>query len=124
MGFLDKVKETTGKVTEQAKQVAAAGKDKIDDARLQKQIKSLQEEIGALVVASRRGQAPADLDAQIDAKVAEITDLEAQVEANGASDDTGTPAAAATAPPPPVAANVPTAPPSAPPVAPPPAPPA
>jgi hypothetical protein len=114
MGFLDKVKETTGKVTEQAKQAAAAGKDKIDDARLQKQIKSLQEEIGALVVASKRGEAPADLDAQIDAKVAEITDLEAQVQANGADDG-----ATATTPPPPAAANVPTAPPTAPPPAPP-----
>jgi hypothetical protein len=116
MGFLDKVKETTGKVTEQAKQAAAAGKDKIDDARLQKQIKSLQEEIGALVVASKRGQAPADLDAQIDAKVAEITDLEAQVQANGSSADADAPASP---PPPPAAANVPTAPPTAPPPAPP-----
>src|SRR3954447_5618272 len=82
MGFLDKVKDTAAKATEQAKQVAAAGKEKIDDARLQKKADGLYEEIGKLIVASKRGDSPADLDAQIDAKVAEITEIEQQIEAN------------------------------------------
>ena len=41
MGFLDKVKDATAKATEQAKHVAAAGKEKIDDARLQKKAEGL-----------------------------------------------------------------------------------
>jgi hypothetical protein len=114
MGFLDKVKDAAGKATEQAKQVAATGKDKIDDVRLQKKANGLYEEIGKLIVASKRGSSPADLDAQIDSKVAEITEIEEQIEANNV-------ASAAPAPPappaPPAAAapvNVPTAPPAPP----------
>jgi hypothetical protein len=119
MGFLDKVKDAAGKATEQAKQVAAAGKEKIDDARLQKKADSLYEEIGKLIVASKRGSTPADLDAQIDAKVAEITDIEQQIEANsapsapsapGADASTGTVAGTPSAP----APNVPSAPPGPP----------
>jgi hypothetical protein len=124
MGFLDKVKDAAGKATEQAKQVAAAGKEKIDDARLQKKADSLYEEIGKLIVASKRGSTPADLDAQIDAKVAEITDIEQQIEANsaptapdapsapGADASTGT--IASTPPAPAAPQNVPSAPPGPP----------
>jgi hypothetical protein len=82
MGFLDKVKETAGKAADQAKHATAVGKEKIEDARLQKKINDLCEEIGALVVAQRRNDAPADADAQIDAKVAEIAEIEKQIEAN------------------------------------------
>jgi hypothetical protein len=123
MGFLDKVKDATAKATEQAKQVAAAGKEKIDDARLQKKADSLYEEIGKLIVASKRGSTPADLDAQIDAKVAEITDIEQQIEANSAPsapDAPGAPGAdasagtVASAPPAPAPQNVPSAPPGPP----------
>jgi hypothetical protein len=123
MGFLDKVKDAAGKATEQAKQVAAAGKEKIDDARLQKKADSLYEEIGKLIVASKRGSTPADLDAQIDAKVAEITDIEQQIEANSAPsapDAPGAPGAdasagtVASAPPAPAPQNVPSAPPGPP----------
>jgi hypothetical protein len=122
MGFLDKVKDAAGKATEQAKQVAAAGKEKIDDARLQKKADSLYEEIGKLIVASKRGSTPADLDAQIDAKVAEITDIEQQIEANsapsapsapGADAGTGTVASTPSTPSAP-AQNVPSAPPGPP----------
>ncbi len=82
MGFLDKVKETATKATEQAKHATNVGKEKIEDARLQKKIKDLCEEIGALVVAQKRNEAPADAVAQIDAKVAEIAELEKQQDAN------------------------------------------
>src|SRR4051812_25562068 len=82
MGLLDKVKETAGKAADSAKHATAVGKEKIEDARLQKKIKDLCEEIGTLVVAQRRNEAAPDADAQIDAKVAEIADLEKQIEAN------------------------------------------
>jgi hypothetical protein len=89
MGFLDKVKETAGKAADSAKHATAVGKEKIDDARLKKQIKEKCEEIGALVVAQRRNEAPADADAQIDAKVAEIAEIEKQIDANDVESDGG-----------------------------------
>lgn len=95
MGFLDKVKETAGKAADQAKHATAVGKEKIEDARLQKKINDLCEEIGKLVVAQRRNEAPADADAQIDAKVAEIAELEKQMEENAVSGDEGDAAEAA-----------------------------
>ncbi len=95
MGFLDKMKEVADKTVEGAKHATAVGKEKFEDARLQKKINDLCQEIGELVVAQKRGEGPADADAQIDAKVAEITALEEQMEANAATADaTGTPDAA------------------------------
>lgn len=85
MGFLDKMKETASKAAEQAKHATNVGKEKIEDARLQKKIKDLCEEIGALVVAQKRNEAPVDAAAQIDAKVAEIAELEKQQESNNAA---------------------------------------
>jgi hypothetical protein len=82
MGFLDKVKDAAGKAAESAKHAGAVGKEKIEDARLQKKINDLCEEIGALVVAQRRNEAPEDADAQVDAKVAEIAEIEKQMEEN------------------------------------------
>ena len=82
MGFLDKMKDAASKATEQAKHATAVGKEKIEDARLQKKINDLCQEIGALVVAQRRNEAPDDAAAQIDAKVAEIGELEKQMETN------------------------------------------
>ncbi len=87
MGFLDKVKDAAGKAAEQAKHATAAGKEKIEDVRLQKKINDLCQEIGALIVAQRRNEAPADADAQIDAKIAEIAEIEKQMEANDVSGD-------------------------------------
>jgi len=82
MGLLDKVKDVAGKAAEGAKHATAVGKEKIEDARLRKKITELCEEIGRIVIAQRRGEAAADSDAQIDAKVAEIGDLERQIEEN------------------------------------------
>jgi hypothetical protein len=78
MGFLDKVKETAGKAADQAKQATAVGKEKFDDTRLQKKIDGLCQEIGALVVAQRRNEAPDDVEARINVKIAEIADIEKQ----------------------------------------------
>jgi hypothetical protein len=89
MGFLDKVKDAAGKAADQAKHATAVGKEKLEDARLQKKINELCQEIGALVVAQRRNEAPDDANAQIDAKVAEIADIERQIEANDLAGETG-----------------------------------
>ena len=85
MGFLDKVKDAAGKAADQAKHATAVGKEKIEDVRLQKKINDLCTEIGALVVAQRRNEAPADADAMIDGKVAEIAEIEKQIAANSAA---------------------------------------
>jgi hypothetical protein len=82
MGFLDKVKDAAGKAADQAKHATAVGKEKLEDTRLQKKINELCQEIGALVVAQKRNEAPDDAATQIDAKVAEIADIEKQMEAN------------------------------------------
>lgn len=82
MGLLDKVKDAAGKAAEQAKHAGAVGKEKLEDAKLSRQIDGLCKEIGELVVQQRRGTAPADADAQIDAKIATITDLERKIEEN------------------------------------------
>ena len=94
MGFLDKVKDAAGKAADQAKHATAVGKEKLEDTRLQKKINDACQEIGALVVAERRNEAPADVGAQIDAKVAEIADLEKQQEANRAAGESGEAASA------------------------------
>jgi hypothetical protein len=93
MGFLDKVKETAGKAADQAKHATAVGKEKLEDTRLQKKINDLCQEIGALVVAQRRNEAPDDAAAQIDAKVAEIAEIERQQAANDISGNSGEAAA-------------------------------
>jgi hypothetical protein len=89
MGFLDKVKDAAGKAADQAKHATAVGKEKLEDTRLQKKINDACQEIGALVVAQRRNEAPADAAAQIDAKIAEIADLEKQMEANSLAGESG-----------------------------------
>ena len=89
MGFLDKVKDAAGKAADQAKHATAVGKEKLEDARLQKKINELCQEIGALVVAQRRNEAPDDANAQIDAKVAAIADIERQIEANDLAGESG-----------------------------------
>jgi hypothetical protein len=93
MGLLDKVKDVAGKAAEQAKHATEVGKEKLEDRKLAKQVETLLQEIGEIVVGQRRGTAAADADAQITAKIVEITDLEKQIEANNvaaAADSTDT----------------------------------
>lgn len=87
MGFLDKVKETAGKAADQAKHATAVGKEKLEDTRLQKKINDLCQDIGAIVVAQRRNEAPDDASAQIDVKIAEIAEIEKQQAANNIAGD-------------------------------------
>ena len=94
MGFLDKVKDTANKAADQAKQATAVGKERLEDRNLQKKINELQQEIGALVVAQRRNDAPDDAATRIDVKVAEIGELEAQMASNTPDASNGDAAAA------------------------------
>jgi hypothetical protein len=94
MGVLDKVKDTANKAADQAKQATAVGKEKLEDRNLQKKINELQQEIGALVVAQRRNDAPDDAATRIDVKVAEIGELEAQLASNTPDSANGDAAAA------------------------------
>ena len=82
MGFLDKVKDAAGKAADQAKHAAAVGQEKLEDRNLQKKMNDLLQEIGALVVAQRRNEAPDDAATRIDVKVAEVAEIEQQIEAN------------------------------------------
>jgi hypothetical protein len=79
MSLLDKVKDAATKATEQAKQGIAAGKEKVEESKLHKQIGEEFEAIGRLVVQQRRGDAPADAVAQVDAAIAKVAELEAQL---------------------------------------------
>ncbi len=89
MGILDKVKDAATKAGEQAKHGIAVGKEKVEETKLRKQIDETFEQIGRLVVQQRRGDAPDDAGAQIDAAVAHVAELEAQMEraAAAAGDD-------------------------------------
>ena len=93
MGFLDKVKDAAGKAADQAKHATAVGKEKLEDRNLQKKMNDLLQEIGALVVAQKRNEAPEDAAAQIDAKVAEIAEVEKQMEENNVAGEAGETAA-------------------------------
>jgi hypothetical protein len=89
MGLLDKVKDAAGKAAEQAKHATEVGKEKLEDRKLTKQVETLLQEIGEIVVQQRRGTAAADADAQITTKITEITELESQIDASSAASGTG-----------------------------------
>ena len=86
-------KDAAGKAADQAKHATAVGKEKLEDRNLQKKISDLCQEIGALVVSQKRDEAPEDAAAQIDAKVAEIAEIEKQMEANNLAGEAGEAAA-------------------------------
>jgi hypothetical protein len=87
MGFLDKVKDTANKAADQAKHATAVGKEKLEDRNLQKKMNELLQEIGALVVAQRRNEAPDDAATRIDVKVAEIAEIEEQMASNSPDEE-------------------------------------
>jgi len=87
MGFLDKVKESANKAADQAKHATAVGKEKLEERNHQKKMNELLQEIGALVVAQRRNEAPDDAATRIDVKVAEIAEIEEQMASSGSGED-------------------------------------
>jgi len=76
MGLMDKVKETAQKGADAAKGAVNAGQEKLDDMKLEKQVKELKEELGGLVYAQKTGNPAADVDAEITRLVGEIKDAE------------------------------------------------
>lgn len=96
MGLMDKVKETAQKGADAAKVAVSAGQDKIDDMKAEKRIKELKEELGGLLYAQKTGSPADDYEAQVARIVAEITEAEASLADEGATDDDATGDAAAT----------------------------
>jgi hypothetical protein len=81
MGFMDKVKDTAAKAGDKIQTGVDAGKEKVEETKLKRQIEGNQKEIGAIVYQQRTGDGPADADAQITKLVDEIKDCEAKIAA-------------------------------------------
>ena len=84
MGFLDKVKDTAKDLGEKAQQGVEAGKEKYEETKLKKKAGELKEQIGALVYDQKTGNGAADADAQIDALVAQLTEVNTEIETHTA----------------------------------------
>jgi hypothetical protein len=79
MGLMDKVKETAQKGADAAKGAVNAGQEKLDDMKLDKQVKELKEELGGLVYAQKTGNPADDVDAEIARLVGAIKDVEKEI---------------------------------------------
>jgi hypothetical protein len=121
MGLLDKVKATAATATEAAKDAAAKGQAKIDEAQAKKAADGLLRDLGAAFYATKTGRATPTTDADIDRLVAALQDHESKygtmtlAPESAAAAPTAAPANAP-APPPPQAAD-PSSPPPPPPAA-------
>jgi len=91
MGLFDKVKETAQKGADFAKEGVKAGQDKLDTHKLEKKVGDLKEELGGIVYGQKTGNPPENADAEIARIVAEITEAQAEIDAD---DDRGDDAAA------------------------------
>lgn len=80
MGFVDKAKDAAKKASDAAQKGAAEAKDKAHDFNLKRQVNTLAEELGYLVVRQRDGEA--GLDGEIDRLVSEIRASQAEVGGN------------------------------------------
>jgi hypothetical protein len=122
MGLLDKVKATAATATEAAKDAAAKGQAKIDEAQAKKGADGLLRDLGAAFYATKTGRATPTTDADIDRLVAALEDHESKhgtitlAPESAAAAPTAAPADAdAPAPPPPPQAADPASPPPPPP---------
>jgi hypothetical protein len=95
VSLLDKAKETAKKGVDKAKEVGQAGSDKLEAEKTKRKVNDLEEELGALVYGQKTGSPVANVDAEIDRVVAEITAAKAALTGD-ASDTPGTDEAAAT----------------------------
>jgi hypothetical protein len=78
MGLLDKVKATAATATEAAKDAAAKGQAKIDEAQAKKGADGLLRDLGAAFYATKTGRATPTTDADIDRLVAALQDHESK----------------------------------------------
>ncbi|MSO79197.1 MAG: hypothetical protein EXQ79_06285 [Acidimicrobiia bacterium] len=79
MGLLDKAKEAAKTVGEKAKEVGAAGQEKVDDVKTKRRIGDLKEELGGIVFSQHAGSPAANADAEIARIVGEIKEAEAHL---------------------------------------------
>jgi hypothetical protein len=114
MGLLDKVKAQATAATELAKDAAAKGQAKLDEAQAKKAGEGMLRDLGAAFYATKTGRATPTTDAEIDRLVAALQQHESEhgpltlAAESAAGGPTASPAgdgAAATPPPPPKAAD-------------------
>jgi len=128
MGLLDKVKDKATQATEMAKDAAAKGQAKIDEAQAKKAAAGMLRDLGAAFYATKTGRATPTTDAEIERLVAALQQHESEHGAmtlapeSAAAAPTATPAGDSSAPappppPPPPQAADPTSPPPPPPTA-------
>ena len=125
MGLLDKVKQTAATATEAAKDAAAKGQAKIDEAQAKKAADGLLRDLGAAFYATKTGRSTPTTEADIDRLVAALQTHESEhgqitlAPETPAAAPTAAPAdgSAAPAPPPPPQAADPASPPPPPPTA-------
>jgi hypothetical protein len=120
MGLLDKVKATAATATEAAKDAAAKGQAKIDEAQAKKGADGLLRDLGAAFYATKTGRATPTTDADIDRLVAALQDHESKYGTMTLAPESAAAAptaAPADAPPPPPQAADPASPPPPPPAA-------
>lgn len=124
MGLLDKVKATAATATEAAKDAAAKGQAKLDEAQAKKAADGMLRDLGAAFYATRTGRTTPATDAEIERLVAALREHETQhgqitlapeSAAGGATAAPASGGAAASAPPPPPKAADPSSPPPPPP---------
>jgi hypothetical protein len=122
MGLLDKVKATAATATEAAKDAAAKGQAKLDEAQAKKAADGMLRDLGAAFYATKTGRATPTTDADIERLVAALQNHESAhgtltlAPESAAAAPTAAPADAPPPPPPPQAAD-PTSPPPPPPAA-------
>ena len=123
MGLLDKVKATAATATEAAKDAAAKGQAKLDEAQAKKAADGMLRDLGAAFYATKTGRATPTTEADIDRLVASLQQHESEhgpitlAPESAAAAPTAAPAGDAPPPPPPPQAADPASPPPPPPTA-------
>ena len=123
MGLLDKVKATAATATEAAKDAAAKGQAKLDEAQAKKAADGMLRDLGAAFYATKTGRATPTTEADIERLVASLQTHESEhgpitlAPESAAAGPTAAPADGAAPPPPPPQAADPASPPPPPPTA-------
>jgi len=78
MGLLDKVKQTAATATEAAKDAAAKGQAKIDEAQAKKSADGLLRDLGAAYYATKTGRSTPTTDGEMDRLVAALQSHESE----------------------------------------------
>jgi hypothetical protein len=106
MGLLDKVKAQATVATEMAKDAAAKGQAKIDEAQAKRAAEGMLRDLGAAFYATKTGRATPTTDADMERLVAAIQHYESEhgpltlAPESSAAAPTASPAGGAAAPPP------------------------